>query len=742
MSGVRGGGVTGGARSGEAPVGTEGGPPGSGPVQGDPAGAGTPQATEQLALVAEPPARPRTRTRRGSPPSAVAPAEELPVAVVVVDTPLAHLDRPFEYLVPADLDAEARPGARVRLRFAGRDHDGFVLERRDVAEHRGRLAPLRSVVSPEPVLTPQVAAAARAVADRYGGTLPDVLRLAVPPRHARAERSVPSVDEEVPETPAGPGRVTAPVADETISGPWHPYPAGPAFLRRVEAGEAPAAAWTALPGRDAATDWPTAIAAAVASSVRGGRGAVVVVPDHRDVERVERAVEELLGEGTCARLTADLGPEARYRSFLRLLRGHRRVAVGTRSAAWAPVRRPGLFVCWDDGDDLHQEPRTPYPHVRQVLLERSRHEQAALLVGGHARSVEVEAWARAGTVARLEAPRELVRVRAPRVVVAGEGRAEERDPAARTARIPTLALQALREGLSRGPVLVQVPRRGYVVSLTCAEPDCRTPVRCPRCEGPVGLAGSGSAPSCRWCGHRPATGSACRACGSPRRRVGAVGAVRTAEELGRAFPGVRVVSSGADHVVARVDERPALVVATAGAEPLPQAGYHAVVLLDGWRLLDRASVDASVEAHRRWVTAAALAVTAAPVGGASAVVLCGVPAHAGLPAVEALVRWDPVGLAARDLRERAGLGLPPVRRHLAVRGPAAGVHEVLDAFRAAGHEVLGEPAGVADDVVAAVVREAPGADLAAAVHAVRAGRSARKADDPVRLVLDASELLG
>lgn len=218
--------------------------------------------------------------------------------------------------------------------------------------------------------------------------------------------------------------------------------------------------------------------------------------------------------------------------------------------------------------------------------------------------------------------------------------------------------------------------------------------------------------------------------------------MRTAEELGRAFPGVRVVSSGADHVVARVDERPGLVVATAGAEPLPDGGYRAVVLLDGWRLLERATVDASVEAHRRWVTAAALAASMTPGGRPPGVVLCGVPAHAGVPAVESLVRWDPVGLAARELRERAALGLPPVRRHLAVRGPAGSVREVLTGLQAAGHEVLGTPTGDADDLVAAVVREAPGADLAAAVRDVRAGRSARKAEDPVRLVLDAPEPLG
>jgi len=59
----------------------------------------------------------------------VDPAPELPVARVLVDVPLAHLDKPFDYLVPRTLDADVVPGARVKVRFAGQDVDGFVVER-------------------------------------------------------------------------------------------------------------------------------------------------------------------------------------------------------------------------------------------------------------------------------------------------------------------------------------------------------------------------------------------------------------------------------------------------------------------------------------------------------------------------------------------------------------------------------------------------------------------------------------
>ncbi|MFD1325057.1 primosomal protein N' family DNA-binding protein, partial [Micromonospora sonneratiae] len=105
-----------------------------------------------------------------------------------MDVPLAHLDRLFDYLVPAEWAETAQPGTRVRVRFAGQLVDGWLLERAEASTHTGRLMYLERLVSPEPALTPEIARLARAIADRYAGSLADVLRLAVPPRHARVEK--------------------------------------------------------------------------------------------------------------------------------------------------------------------------------------------------------------------------------------------------------------------------------------------------------------------------------------------------------------------------------------------------------------------------------------------------------------------------------------------------------------------------------------------------------------------------
>ena len=627
---------------------------------------GTDQVGEQLSLVRAV-ASPRGRSRVLPAVQEAAGAD--PVALVLVDVGLPHLDRPFEYLVPVSMADLAVPGARVKVRFAGQDVDGFVLARAATADHEGKLAPLRKVVSPEAVLTPAVLALSREIASRYAGTLGDVIRLAVPPRHATAEKNLP---REAPTAAADAAAAAAGVVNAPEPGPWRSYPAGVSFLRHISSGDAPAASWLALPGQQGDADWPTAMAVAAATSLAAGRGALIVVPDHRDVDRVDAALLSLLGSGQHVRLTAGQGPQARYTAWLKVLRGHVRCVVGTRAAMFAPVHDLGLVAWWDDGDDVLVEQHAPYPHIREVLAARARLEGAALLSGGFTRTTAVQQWVDAGTLRTVDADPGARRLAAPRVVVAGEGTDVERDGASAYGHLPSAAWRAAKSALEHGPVLIQVPRRGYVPSLSCQT--CREPVRCARCHGPLSLTAGDARPTCRWCGV-VAAAFECVSCGGRTVRSNVVGARRTAEELGRAFPGVAVHTSGAGDVLSSVVAQPSLVIATPGAEPVAEHGYSATLLLDAWASLDRPTLDASEEALRRWMAAGALTRSAVDGG---VVVLCGAPMHTTLPVVEALVRWDPAWFAERELAERAELSLPPTVRMAQLVGPRVAVQQAVE----------------------------------------------------------------
>lgn len=721
-----------------------------------------------------------------------------PIARVLPLLEPAHLDRDFDYSVPPEMDELAQPGVRVRVRFSGRLVDGYILERLSRTDHSGKIQPLQRVVSGERVLTPETVRLVSAVAARYAGTRADVLRLAIPPRHARTEAAEPK-PVELPEIP------------ENFPA-WSQYVHGGSFLSALRRGNGPRAAWQAMPGEQ----WPRRLAELAATAVASGRSAIVMVPDQRDLDRVVAECAALVGDAVVG-LSAGLGPAARYRRWLAVLRGSARVVVGTRSAVFTPARDLGLIVVWDDGDDTYAEPRAPYPHAREVAMLRAHETGAAFVVAGFARTAEAQAIVESGWAHDLLADRKTLRASTPRIHAPGDSDiALERDPMARAIRIPGTAFAAARRALAAGDaVLVQVPRRGYVPALACAK--CRTPARCRHCNGPLSLPESGTwgrrdarpaddsggtvsrdgagrspagrvaetpageqraghagsrrpdlsrpdtatderrpsavplgskgagdiaqSPSCRWCGKvEPAF--RCGACGSRVLRAVVIGAQRTAEELGRAFPGVPIRGSGGAAVLDSVPDGPQVVVATIGAEPAVPGGYAVALLLDGWALLGRSDLRAAEDALRRWMSAAALVRAAGEVL---------VMAEPSLPTVQALVRWDPVGHARHELTARTEVRFPPAVRLAAVDGTTTTIGELLgETALPDGVEVLGPvplppgarapfsgdaaPAEV-ERMILRVDRRA-GSALSRALAAALAVRSSHRSDGPLRVQID------
>jgi primosomal protein N' (replication factor Y) len=694
---------------------------------------------------------------RGNDATGPALAASNPVVRVLVESSLPHLDRPFDYSVPAELDATVLAGVRVKVRFSGQELNGYVLERLGSSDAGHALTPLLKVVSAVPVLTPALLELASSVAARYAGTLSDVLRTAIPPRVARLEKLLLSGESllesgdsllesgdsllDEPEEDNGSAQVPASQADAA----WASYANGAPYLQHLAGGGSPRAVLTATQGFGS-TGWPELVAAAVAAVRSSGRGAVVVVPDYRDLDRLEAALRAVLPPGDVARLTADDGQTPRYRSYLRLLNGTAKVAVGTRSAAYAPVQDLGLVVCWDDGDDLHIDQRAPYAHTREVLLLRAEQESAACLMAAHSRSTELQRLVEGGWAVPVEARRPVVRASTPRVLNTADSFEQERDPLARIARLPGAAWRAAKEGLERGPVLVQVARAGYAPSLVCE--DCREPARCNNCQGPLAIAGQSALPQCRWCS-TPAPEWRCRHCGGGRLRRGAAGVLRTAEELGRAFPGKAVVTSSGDQVKATVSDARALVVATVGAEPIATGGYAAALLLDGNSLLRRENLRAGEDTVRRWFNAAAL-VRPAHEGG-----LVVITAD-DTTATGALLRWDPAGYASRELALRQELHLPPAVRIASVTGKRSDVVHFTESLADSIQLRTAGPAPVslalsarrgaeqADDPDVRTLFFIPYAQATVAtrsMRAVKAASAAKRTSGPVQLRLDGVDVL-
>ncbi|MDK8796743.1 primosomal protein N' [Corynebacterium sp. MSK044] len=587
-------------------------------------------------------------------------AAKLPVVRVLPLLGLPHLDRPFDYLVTEEDSAAAQPGVRVRIRFAGRLADALVLERVATSDHEGKIRFIERVISPEVVYPEQIRSLVDNLADRYAAVRSDILRTAIPPRHVKAEQT----DTTSPWEEQG-------EATEPDLSAWSAYEYGESFVDAVVTGTLARAAWQVAPG----DDWAAALAALAAKVAIDGGGALIVLPDQKDVDRMAAALAEHVGPKQITTLTASLGPQARYSRFLSVLHGQGRLVIGTRSAAFAPVKNLKLAVVMFDGDDSLVDPRAPYTHAREVLTTRSAVEKASLIIGGHGRTAETQLLVESGWMHSLVAARNALRTRSPHIHAAGDSDFElQRDPRAGAARVPSVAFAAARRALAENkPVLFQVPRAGYVQALACGI--CRTPARCRACNGPLGLpsGGEAAAPTCRWCG-RIDSAYSCPSCGSHRLRAVVLGTQRTAEELGRAFAPATVISSWGERIHAEIPDKAAVVVATPGAEPRIEGGgtYGAAVLLDTWALLGRPDLRATEETMHKWMAAATLV---APHSKGGDVVVVADPS---LPVVQHFIRWDAPGHAALELAARREVRFPPAVHMAAVDAPREALTDFLE----------------------------------------------------------------
>ncbi len=665
----------------------------------------------------------RVRLRGG-----LSPAASDPVARILLETAVPHLARTFDYGVTDTQDAEAVPGVRVRVRFSGRLVSGFLLARVPDTEVTGELSPLERIVSPVAVADERLMPLVREVADRWAGTLPDVLRLAVPPRHAAGERSaLTAVSRHHEEPLALPDPADFPVPGGSPAS-YEAYLAALTAWSEAApdyAADGPRAAYAMTPGGDPGTGWISAGLRAAAIVIASGRSVLWLVPDHRELDALTTRLGSLAP--LTVRLSADQGPQARWSSWVRAHGGAARLVIGTRAAAFAPLDDLGLVLLMDDGSDHYAEQRAPYPHAREVCLVRVRQSGAALLLLDHTRTVEVQRLVETGWVGSIDMAREDRRRSAPLVLLPHADGAPERMPP-ETFEILRGALGRSRRETAHGPVLVQVPRAGYLPVVACAR--CGDLLDCPRCGRKLSAAGAGGPFACSGCGLREER-CPCQRCGATRVRAVVRGLERTVEELERAFTEVPVIRSGGDRIIGSVGPEQAIVVATTGAEPYAEGGYAAAVLLDS--LWPGPGLDGVARAIARRLRA--LALVRASADGGRALVLDDTDV-----VVRVLQTFDPVRFAHGELADRRATSLPPVVRTLRLTGARRDVLDVLGRLTEQLGEDLLTPLLVDDEddtqhtrLLAFPLTDSP--TVSSALQSITAHRSAHGAA-VVRHVLD------
>ncbi|MFC5280384.1 hypothetical protein ACFPGO_00605 [Arcanobacterium canis] len=551
---------------------------------------------------------------------------ESPVAHVRLDMPQPHMDRTFDYEIPQKF-ASVPVGARVVVPIGQRKVDAFVVARDSQTTVSGALRPLARVYSDLPVLSKNVERLCEVIAQRQAASVADCLRLAVPQRHARAEKEFVTCDAP---------KFDLRMAPQTC-GVWDQYAGAADFIAHI--GHRGAASVRLAPAHKIVQ----MVKPIVETTLSRSKSILIVVPTPVIANSLARQLADL--DEPIAVMTSQTDQAQRYTQFLAVRFHHARIVIGTRNAAWAPIENLGCAVIVDDHHSAMREPRSPYIHVRELLRVRCELEDATFMSLSYAPSLPLIHAARQGEIELIE-PYVWNHSTSVHVLDAADFVYES----APWSRMPSSVFSVIRSGLEKGPVLVTVPRAGYIPLVACAR--CRQIASCSQCGGTLEIDSPQAPPHCHVCA-APAIPFRCPNCHFTKLRAVRIGSHRTAQEIGRAFRDVPIHLNRVGESISQVDGKPKIVVSTPGVAPATVDGYAAGVVLDAGYLLHSVNLDAETYFLR---SVAHIAARIKPRNQGGKLLVVGDVPHQLISLVTS--SWD--AWARKALIERETLSQPPV----------------------------------------------------------------------------------
>jgi primosomal protein N' (replication factor Y) len=665
-----------------------------------------------------------------------------PILRVAVPSPLFRL---FDYLPPRGwAGAAPLPGARLRIPF-GRGRTVGVLvgiaEASDVPANRLKRA--EAVLDDEPLLPADILAMAHWAADYYHFPLGEVLAGCLPVLLRRGGAAEAAMEAHVRITDAGrvatdtlerraprqaqalrfldahpDGCTRSQLADAGIGTPILRALAARGCIETAHRPPAQAAPAAPRPGPPLNPDQrqacETITAArgryacfllegvtgsgktevylqAITATVAAGRQALVVVPEIGLTPQLLARFRRRLG---CEPVTlhSGLSETERLGAWLAARSGAAQVVIGTRSAAWVPLARPGLFVVDEEHDaSLKQQDGLRYS-ARDLLVWRAHRDRVPIVLGSATPALESIHNARQGRYALLALTERAGQAVAPRL------------------RLLNVRGQPLDEGLSPrlithmqrhleadGQVLLFLNRRGFAPTLLCH--DCGWVGECRRCDAHLTLHQRHRQLRCHHCGSQQPLPAQCPHCGSADLRAVGAGTERVEQALERHFPGVPTIRIDRDSTRRKGRLEDLLSQATQGTArillgtQMLAKGHHfpgvtLVGILDADQGLFSADFRAGERLAQQIVQVAGRAGRAERRG--EVLIQTHHPDH---PLLRQLVAAGYPAFAAAALAEREAAGLPPFRSLALLRAEAVDAR-APDAFLSAAHDAAGPAAGV------------------------------------------------
>ncbi len=275
-----------------------------------------------------------------------------------------------------------------------------------------------------------------------------------------------------------------------------------------------------------------------------GKSAMLLVPEIALTPQLLGLLAAYFGE-TVAVLHSSLAAGERYDQWKRVQAGEARVVVGTRSAVFAPLCKPGLLILDEEQEHSYKSENSPRYSAREVALWRGAREGALVLLGSATPAVETMYRAKTGVYQLCTLKNRYNRRNLPQVELV-DMREEVKE--GNDLSFSYYLLDAIRETAEAGKqTILFLNRRGNSRALVCV--DCREAPECPRCSVRLTYHSANGRLMCHYCGFSQPAPRRCPRCGGPLKQVG-VGTQKAQEELAKQYPDLETVRMDADTVSA------------------------------------------------------------------------------------------------------------------------------------------------------------------------------------------------
>jgi primosomal protein N' (replication factor Y) len=286
---------------------------------------------------------------------------------------------------------------------------------------------------------------------------------------------------------------------------------------------------------------------AIRRALATGRGAIILVPEIGLTPQTVRRVRGVFGDDVAV-LHSGLSDGERADAWRALRRGERRVAVGARSAVFAPIPALGVIVVDEEHEATYKNGETPRYHAREVAAVRARLEGARLVLGSATPSLE--SWAQVGE--RLRVVRLPERAGAGRLPVVSLVDLRTAPKVRGSGAVPwSEALDGAVAGvLARGEQgMLLLNRRGFASFLQC--PECGDVPQCPHCSISLTVHQAPPALRCHYCAHEAPLAERCAACGHAVQQMRGIGTQQVERWLAERFPAARLARMDLDTTTTR-----------------------------------------------------------------------------------------------------------------------------------------------------------------------------------------------